>query len=148
MQSTNPCIRCGACCSHFRVSFYWAEADSSQGGCVPEEYTEIVDSFRICMKGTGGPHPRCIALNGQTGKSVHCTIYDKRPSPCRIFGVNYENGFATFRPGEYSRCSRARALFGKQPLSCEFARSSRLHGHTLLHSHTLHRLNKKTPIKM
>ncbi|THB82127.1 YkgJ family cysteine cluster protein, partial [Pantoea allii] len=24
-EISNPCVSCGACCAHFRVSFYWAE---------------------------------------------------------------------------------------------------------------------------
>jgi hypothetical protein len=33
-MSDNPCVSCGACCAHFRVSFYWAEADDAPGGIV------------------------------------------------------------------------------------------------------------------
>ncbi|HBP8873638.1 TPA: YkgJ family cysteine cluster protein, partial [Escherichia coli] len=29
MNNPNPCMRCGACCAFFRVSFYWAEADDA-----------------------------------------------------------------------------------------------------------------------
>ena len=27
----HPCLTCGACCAHFRVSFHWSEADPDQG---------------------------------------------------------------------------------------------------------------------
>ena len=30
------CTSCGACCAHFRVSFYWGECQSG-GGLVPDE---------------------------------------------------------------------------------------------------------------
>ncbi|MEG6657786.1 YkgJ family cysteine cluster protein, partial [Pseudomonas aeruginosa] len=28
MSTDNPCLTCGACCAHFRVSFYWGECRS------------------------------------------------------------------------------------------------------------------------
>ena len=31
----HPCLSCGACCAHFRASFYWAEADDQTPGGVP-----------------------------------------------------------------------------------------------------------------
>ena len=36
MSEVSPCLNCGACCSHFRVSFFWGECASS-GGTVPDE---------------------------------------------------------------------------------------------------------------
>ena len=36
----HPCLTCGACCAHFRVSFHWSEADPEQGGAVPAALTE------------------------------------------------------------------------------------------------------------
>lgn len=27
VATPDECLRCGACCAHFRVSFYWAEAE-------------------------------------------------------------------------------------------------------------------------
>lgn len=32
MDAYNPCLDCGICCTHFRISFYWAEADDTPGG--------------------------------------------------------------------------------------------------------------------
>ncbi|MPQ71936.1 YkgJ family cysteine cluster protein, partial [Pseudomonas sp. MWU12-2323] len=29
MSEVSPCLNCGACCSHFRVSFFWGECASS-----------------------------------------------------------------------------------------------------------------------
>ncbi|MGB7648286.1 MAG: YkgJ family cysteine cluster protein, partial [Pseudomonas fluorescens] len=36
MSEASPCLSCGACCSHFRVSFFWGECASS-GGTVPDD---------------------------------------------------------------------------------------------------------------
>ena len=36
-----------------------------------------------CMRGTNNNPPRCVALAGEVGKQVACTIYGQRPSPCR-----------------------------------------------------------------
>jgi Fe-S-cluster containining protein len=117
MFTENPCLKCGACCVNYRVSFYWGEADLEQGGTVPPEMTEKVDDFRQCMKGTDQKHPRCIALQGAVGHEVCCTIYERRPTPCREFGAIWKRGLLYFPPGELERCNEARAACGLPPLS-------------------------------
>lgn len=104
MVSPNPCLECGACCAWFRVSFYWREADLADGGTVPTKLTESLDHFRLCMKGTHHQPVRCVALHGDIGRSVSCSIYDLRPTPCREFA-----------PGD-ERCAQARASHGLPPL--------------------------------
>ncbi len=99
----NLCLSCGACCAHFRVSFYWGEADDAPGGFVPAALTEQVHAHLRCMKGTNDTPPRCVCLSGEVGKQVACTIYELRPSPCREFNVFEDDG----RPNE--RCQRLRA---------------------------------------
>jgi len=94
------CTRCGACCAHFRVSFYWAE-----GEALPEALTVKLNPHMSCMAGTDHPHrPRCAALAGHVGCAVRCTAYDDRPSPCH-----------ELQPGE-DKCQRARARHGLPPL--------------------------------
>ena len=93
----NPCLRCGACCATYRVSFYWAEAE--QHG-LPDSLIEKVSPWHACMAGTGQPEPRCHALAGVIGQSVSCRVYSQRPSPCR-----------ELQPGE-DKCNRARARHG------------------------------------
>lgn len=101
----HPCLSCGACCGTFRVSFYWAEP-------VPEQYTERLNDFRANMKHAPDPErPRCIALGGEIGKEVECTIYENRPTPCRDFTASFENG----EPNP--RCDQARARYGLAPLT-------------------------------
>ncbi|HEX5337088.1 MAG TPA: YkgJ family cysteine cluster protein [Gallionella sp.] len=103
MTTANLCQTCGACCAHFRVSFYWAEADDAPGGIVPAELTEAVSPHLRCMKGTASKPARCVALEGEVGKWVSCTIYQQRSSTCREFDVLEPDG--TTNP----RCAALRA---------------------------------------
>lgn len=91
-MTLHPCQTCGACCASFRVSFYWGEADDAPGGTVPAQLTEAVSPFLRCMKGTASKPVRCIALKGEPGKQVSCSIYAQRPSPCREFDVLEADG--------------------------------------------------------
>lgn len=109
MSNPSPCLSCGACCAHFRVSFYWGEMLGA-GGLVPDHLTERVDLHRSCMAGTNQSEPRCVALQGVVGERVTCTIYPERPSPCREF--NYNGGTTEYNEG----CDKARARFGLPPL--------------------------------
>ncbi|HQI80313.1 MAG TPA: YkgJ family cysteine cluster protein [Deltaproteobacteria bacterium] len=106
----HPCLTCGACCAYFRASFYWAEADDATPGGVPVEMTRKLNQYRRSMLGMDGAHPRCIALEGEIGRSVYCSIYERRASVCRVFTPSWENG----EPNE--RCDRARAAWGLEPL--------------------------------
>ncbi len=117
MSHNNPCLKCGACCAFFRVSFYWGETDLNPEGIVPQNLTEKLSDFRQCMRGTNQKKPYCIALEGTIGKSVRCTIYDNRPSPCREFGVIWEDGAARFPSENLLRCNKARTAWGLPPLS-------------------------------
>jgi len=109
-EASNPCISCGACCAYYRASFYWAEADNAVGGTVPVELTEKLNDFRRVMKGTSQKAPRCIALLGEIGQCVRCSIYELRSSVCRDFDVSWHNGVHN------ERCDRARAAWGLAPL--------------------------------
>ncbi|HEY6895765.1 MAG TPA: YkgJ family cysteine cluster protein [Rhodocyclaceae bacterium] len=95
--SPNPCLGCGACCAHFRVSFYWAEAEVYG---LPAEFTEKVNDHFSCMRGTNGKEPHCVALQGEIGREVGCSIYELRTSPCRELQAGDE------------KCNRARARHG------------------------------------
>lgn len=106
----NPCLECGACCSHFRVSFYWGESEPALGGRVPPELTVKLTDQRVAMKGTTGPNPRCVALVGEIGCQTHCSIYADRSSTCREFQMALEDD----EPD--TACDRARARWGLPPL--------------------------------
>lgn len=94
------CQRCGACCAHFRVSFYWAEADDAPGGTVPVALTRQVTPQLRCMAGTERKPSRCVALAGEVGQQVGCAIYALRASTCR-----------EVQPGD-AQCHRARTAHG------------------------------------
>lgn len=107
----NPCISCGACCAHFRVSFYCGEIAGESGGTVPAELVTQISPLRGCMKGTEHGGNRCIALRGELGQpGIHCAIYEQRPSPCRDFPAWLEDGTP------YPDCQRVRAMIGLPPL--------------------------------
>lgn len=116
----NPCVTCGACCAAFRVSFYWSEADPGLDGVVPFELTERVSPFCSCMQGTNQKEPRCVALQGTVGGETRCTIYASRPTPCREFGVQWQDGFFTLRAEDLERCNRARAKWGLKEIEKHF----------------------------
>jgi Fe-S-cluster containining protein len=89
-----------------RVSFYWGEGDDAPGGWVPVQFTRrLAPSLRV-MRGTEASRPRCMALEGEVGRAVRCTIYDQRPSPCREFEWHGENG----EPN--NRCNQRRLAAG------------------------------------
>ena len=111
-SATNPCLSCGACCAHFRVSFYCGEIAGESGGTVPAELVTQVSPLRGCMKGTEYGGQRCVALRGELGQDgIHCSIYEQRPSPCREFPAWLDDG--TPNPD----CQRVRMAIGLPPLS-------------------------------
>ena len=101
-SNENPCLACGACCMAFRVSFYWAEADTRG---IPLELTEQVNPHYLCMAGTNTKAPHCAALQGPSGGPVACSIYERRPEPCREVQIGDD------------KCLRARARHGLPPLA-------------------------------
>lgn len=114
-EKVHPCQSCGACCSYFRVSFYWREAEKSDvDNPVPQNFWEEgPGSFRV-MKGTAPKHnPKCTALQGTIGDFVACSIYSNRPTPCRNFKASFEDGT------HHERCDQARAKHGLRPLGRE-----------------------------
>ena len=100
-EADNPCFACGACCRHFRVSFYHGELDTQPGGYVPAELTTQITPFRASMKGTESGGGRCAAL----GEDMRCTIYQQRPSVCREYPAFMPDG--SMNPD----CVRLRELF-------------------------------------
>ena len=84
MSEVFDCQQCGACCAYFRVSFYWAEGDDAPGGTVPAHLTQAKPA-------------RCVALTGEIGQRVGCSIYAQRSSTCQ-----------ELMPGD-DKCLKARA---------------------------------------
>ncbi|WP_420888638.1 YkgJ family cysteine cluster protein [Chromobacterium amazonense] len=79
-EKSNPCQSCGACCANFRVSFYWAEADDG-GGAIPSQFTEKVNDWTRCMRGTWSNSPRCVALQGEVGPGRDRRDPHRHPDP-------------------------------------------------------------------
>ena len=109
MSDSNPCLTCGACCAHFRVSFFWGECQSA-GGVVPDDQVVLITPHRVAMRGTDAKPARCIGLAGEVGKGVSCSLYEQRSSPCREFEASWVNGEHNLR------CGTARQAHGLPPL--------------------------------
>lgn len=99
----SACLTCGACCQSYRVEFAVYERDDL-GGRVPAALTEWVRGSTCRMRGTGEVPIRCVALQGEVGTSVGCSIYLQRPAPC-----------AELQEGSYG-CNKARVRHGLAPL--------------------------------
>lgn len=110
MENVSACLSCGACCSTFRVSFYWAEADDAPGGWVPVEAAEKLTPYLRCMRGSNDKSRRCEQLQG-TIPGATCGIYAQRPSPCRELDPYTAEGRVT------AQCAKARAAHGLPPLA-------------------------------
>lgn len=111
-DDATPCLSCGACCAHFRVSFYFGEVDGVHGGQVPQELVTQIGPLRVCMKGTEAGGGRCVALRGEPGRpGILCAIYEQRPTPCREFPVWQPDG--TPNPD----CQRLRLTLGLAALA-------------------------------
>ncbi|MFN4121520.1 YkgJ family cysteine cluster protein [Acidovorax sp.] len=102
-ESAHPCLACGACCASFRVDFAVYEM-VDMGGTVPTHLAMDVNGSTCRMRGTEQVPIRCVALTGEVGAMVACSIYDARPTPCREFTA-----------GDYA-CHKARARHGLAPL--------------------------------
>lgn len=92
------------------MSFYWAEADDALDGWVPVQLTSPVTLHLRAMQGTDCKQPRCVALQGQVGEAVSCSIYAQRPSTCREFDWRLDDGSVD------PRCTDARSRRGLPPL--------------------------------
>ena len=110
MSLETPCTRCGACCADRRVVFHVSESDEVPGGFVPDWLCGEVTDTLLCMEGTDRAPPRCVALRGEIGRDVRCTIYEMRPSPCRDYAPHGFYGI------ENAECNGARARHGLPPL--------------------------------
>lgn len=103
----HPCLSCGACCAHYRVSFHWSEAEPALGGRVPLELTVPLRSHERAMRGTaGGDRPRCIALDADIGRRSRCSIHPVRPQACRDVAASWESGAPS------RQCDSARLAHG------------------------------------
>ena len=111
-MSDVACFSCGACCAAFRVDFHRADlAAAEDASGVPVRLAIPLTATLWRMQGTDAAPPRCVALEGDVGVQVRCTIYDQRPGPCRDFAP-----YAPLGIGD-DACDRARRRYGLPPLS-------------------------------
>jgi Fe-S-cluster containining protein len=108
---SHPCLTCGACCAHFRVSFHWSETAPTLGGTVPEALTERFDPHRVVMRGTSSQAPRCIALDAEIGVRSRCSIHAIKPSVCMEVPASWEYGAPS------AQCDKARIAHGMPVLT-------------------------------
>jgi len=104
------CLTCGACCAAFRVDFHRADLAAEGSAGVPPALAVPVTGNLWRMRGTDDAPPRCVALSGEVGQQVSCTIYALRPGPCRDFAP-----YAPLGIGD-DACDRARRRVGLAPL--------------------------------
>lgn len=88
------CTRCGACCiSDFDAEDYVHLLDHDVERLTSQEKETLVYvetsfggkqySMKTAYDSLG--NCRCVALEGDVGKKVACSIYDQRPNVCRKF---------------------------------------------------------------
>lgn len=71
---------------------------------MPIELTTAISPHHVCMKGTEQKPVHCIALKGEVGREVSCSIYEQRSSTCREFEAGSGD------------CNRARLMHGMPEL--------------------------------
>ncbi len=115
------CQTCGACCAY---SHDWPElGDDPDGDGIP---IELIDCDTGRMKCDGD---RCVALTGEIGVSVSCSVYAERPAVCREFD-----------PAERAKdCNIVRAWHGLPLMTpnAELRGASRIHGEASLSNDVL-----------
>lgn len=71
---------------------------------------DLTPVYRV-MKGTNQSSPRCIALQGEIGTAVFCSIHPNRANVCRDFPPSFLDGIHN------PRCDQARAAHNLPPLT-------------------------------
>ena len=105
----HPCLTCGACCAMWRVEF--EKEHVRPRGDTPRDLVVPVSDTHVCMAGTVGDNPRCVALEGVIGDRARCTIYPDRPYVCHHVVASWERGERD------SSCDDARRKHGLKPLT-------------------------------
>lgn len=76
-NGTYDCQACGACCSYSADWPRFSMESDETLALIPEKFVSADLSGMRC------DGQRCMALSGEIGKFVACTIYDVRPEVCR-----------------------------------------------------------------
>jgi len=105
------CERCGACCAFFPVTFPQADLEKAEVPAILKQFSLTSGKLLRIMRGTELKPPRCIALQGEIGVRVRCSIYNQRPTTCRKFIRSWECDTGN------TLCDRARCVMGLEPFS-------------------------------
>lgn len=73
----SPCISCGACCAYSDTWPEFGDEDDLDG--IPESMCDCNAGRMRCER------DRCVALEGEIGRDVRCSVYEGRPAVCRDF---------------------------------------------------------------
>ena len=77
----SACLTCGACCCHYRVSFYWQEAE--QRGLEDKDLVQVTP-LRVCFRGMGPPRRPVGHVTGGGGSRAMCSQLQPLPTPIRV----------------------------------------------------------------
>jgi hypothetical protein len=81
---TLNCRTCGACCApEVRLPFYVGLKAADLRRLTPDWRERNVGRGSLLTRLDPVGHCVCVALRGTLGRRVSCTIYPRRPGPCR-----------------------------------------------------------------
>lgn len=76
-RKDSPCTSCGACCAYSHDWPEFCEEDDLEG--IPESMCDCESGRMKCIG------DRCVALVGEIGVAVGCSVYASRPGVCKAF---------------------------------------------------------------
>ncbi len=93
MAAVPDCLICGACCASPFVGQGYIRLDPDEEARLARKGLPVLEIVpgpedRLVLLGTKDNAERihvCVALTGQLGKQVACSIYEQRPLLCRQF---------------------------------------------------------------
>ena len=58
---------------------------------MPPDYVQPLTAVYSCMQGTNQKQPRCVALKGEIGQQVSCSMYEQRSSSANRYMLGIHN---------------------------------------------------------
>lgn len=109
------CAGCGECCYNVPLPAAFVEANGSKMVTEPESWTWLSEDTVLCDT----PDGRCPFLTGKR----KCSVYEKRPSICRMFGERTDDPLLWCRikqgemPEEMKRIGDFKAVLARRMLA-------------------------------